>query len=320
MASRREQFFVAHGLALPTDQAERLAAGRRHRRIQAVPEPLRPAVAAFASSLLATRERARRAGTKPRSDSTIEQHLAKVRDLGQFLVQQRGITDWASVDVAAVEAFLATRPAYRRSRLSGLHNFFRFARVQRLILIDPTRELTAHDPRGFRGTTVSIEQQRRHFRRWTTEPDAHPHESFVGLLALLHGAAAEELRHLRVDDIDHARRTVRLGHRPRPVPLDPASWSALQRCLNHREQLETANPHVLVTRSTKTRQTPASTPYSSHLLDPCGISPRLLRGIRLVDLVNTMDPKLVAAAFGMSAEGVLAYFADRIDPTLEANL
>ncbi|MER6062327.1 hypothetical protein ABT167_14225 [Streptomyces sp. NPDC001792] len=36
-----EDFFTLHGLALPTDQAERLAAGRRKRRIDAVPESLR---------------------------------------------------------------------------------------------------------------------------------------------------------------------------------------------------------------------------------------------------------------------------------------
>jgi hypothetical protein len=31
-----------------------------------------------------------------------------------------------------------------------------------------------------------------------------------------------------------------------------------------------------------------------------------------VDLVNTTDPKLVAAAFGMDPEGVMIYLADRV--------
>lgn len=34
---------------------------------------------------------------------------------------------------------------------------------------------------------------------------------------------------------------------------------------------------------------------------------------RLADLVNTMDPKLVAAAFGMNPEGVMIYLADHVD-------
>ncbi|MFI0451479.1 hypothetical protein [Actinomadura sp. 6N118] len=40
----------------------------------------------------------------------------------------------------------------------------------------------------------------------------------------------------------------------------------------------------------------------------------MLRSTRLIDLVNTMDPKLVAAAFGMNPEGVMIYLADRVDP------
>jgi hypothetical protein len=39
----------------------------------------------------------------------------------------------------------------------------------------------------------------------------------------------------------------------------------------------------------------------------------MLRCTRLADLVNTMDPKLVAAAFGMNPEGVMIYLADRVD-------
>jgi hypothetical protein len=97
------------------------------------------------------------------------------------------------------------------------------------------------------------------------------------------------------------------------VPLDPASWTVLQRCLTHREQLGTENPHVLVTRGTKALQTPASTAYCSHLLDPAGVAPHRLRVTRLADLVNTMDPKLVAATFGMDPQGVLIYLADHVD-------
>jgi hypothetical protein len=39
----------------------------------------------------------------------------------------------------------------------------------------------------------------------------------------------------------------------------------------------------------------------------------MLRGTRLIDLVNTIDAKLVAAAYGMNPEGVLPYLADHID-------
>lgn len=63
------------------------------------------------------------------------------------------------------------------------------------------------------------------------------------------------------------------------------------------------NPHLVITRATKARTDPASTAYFTHLLDSCGVPPRTVRRTHLADLVNTMDPKLVAAAFGMDPQG-----------------
>ena len=313
LARALEDYFTEQGLALPTDQAERLAAGRRQRRLDAVPAPLRPAVARFGEHMLTARQRARRAGTRPRTDHTIETALAIVRDLARFLATHRGKQDWALTDVHDIEAFLVTVPKSRKRRLTVLRHFFGFARTQRIILADPARGLVAAVPRGFTGQTIALAHQRALFRRWTTSPDAHPHEALLGILALLHGASSSEVRHLHVSHVDAADRTVRLAKRPRPVPLDPASWQVLQRCLAHRDGQRTANPYVIVTRGTKAGRAPASTAYMSHVLDPCGVPPRMLRCTRLADLVNTMDPKLVAAAFGMNPEGVMIYLADHID-------
>jgi integrase len=97
-------------------------------------------------------------------------------------------------------------------------------------------------------THLTITQQRGLFRRWNADPAAHPHEALVGLLAMLHGASSTELRLLRVDHINASDRSIRLGKRPHPVPLDPVSWTALQRALDHRDTQPTDNPHVIVTR------------------------------------------------------------------------
>jgi integrase len=313
LARALEDYFTGQGLALPTDQAERLAAGRRQRRLDAVPARLRPAAARFCQHMLTARQRARRAGTKPRTDHTIETALAIVRDLARFLATQRGTHDWALTGVHDIEAFLVTVPKSRKRRLTVLRQFFGFARTQKIILADPTRDLAATAPRGFTGQTITLDQQRAVFRRWTTGTGAHPHEALLGILALLHGVSSSEVRHLQASDIDAGARTVRLGKRPHPVPLDPASWQVLQRCLAHRDARRTANPYVIVTKGTKGGRAPASTAYMSHVLDPCGVSPRMLRCTRLADLVNAMDPKLVAAAFGMNPEGVMIYLADRVD-------
>ena len=313
LARALETFFTERGLAMATDQAERLAAGRRKKRIDGAPAGMRAAVAVFAESMLRARDRARRAGTRPRADRTIESALAIVRDLACFLDTQRGKQDWALVDVADIEAFLAELPNNRARRLTVLGQFFRFARNRHLVLVDPTRGMSAKRHRGFRGRTLAITQQRALFRRWSADSAAHPHEALFGLLAMLHGASSRELRLLEVDHIDASDRSIHLGKRPHRVPLDPVSWTALQRSLDHRDTLRTDNPHVIVTRGTKADRRAASEAYISHLLDPCGLPPKTLRTTRLADLVNTIDPKLVAAAFGMRPEGAMIYLADHLD-------
>jgi site-specific recombinase XerD len=315
LAKVLQDFFTARAMAIPVDHGTQLAAGRRQRRIAAVPEPLRVAVAGFAGFLVQSRERARRAGTKPRSDPTIDSHLAIVRDMARHLAAERGKSDWATTDVHDVESFLALNPALRKSRLIALRQFFRFARHRRIVLINPTNGLKAREPSGFHGKTVDLPSQRELFHRWSTAASVHPHEAFVGLLALLHGASSSEMRLLTLNDVDPASQSIQLGRRPHRTALDPATWSALRSCLTHRDQLGTANPHVIVTKVTKTAASPASPAYLSHVLDAAGIAPKHLRNTRLVDLVNDMDPKIVAAVFGMDAQAVLPYLADRVDPT-----
>lgn len=131
LARALEVFFTERGLAMATDEAERLAAGRRQNRIDTTPAGMRGVVSDFADIMLNARERARRAGTRPRADRTIEAALAVVRDMARFLDTQRGKHDWALVDVSDIEAFLAEQPDNRARRLTVLGQFFRFARVAR---------------------------------------------------------------------------------------------------------------------------------------------------------------------------------------------
>ncbi len=70
----------------------------------------------------------------------------------------------------------------------------------------------------------------------------------------------------------------------------------------------------MVTKGTKAGRSPASTAYLSHVLDDCGYPPRMIRSTRLVDLVNSTDPKLVAAAFGMDPQATLICLADQVAP------
>lgn len=314
-----EDFLTRHGLAFPGSHEEHAAAQRRNRRLQAIPAPLRPAAEAFAAHELHGRERARRAGTRPRQHTTIEAHLTAVRDLAVFLTSTTAITDWATVNRGDIEAFLATQPKRAAHRLSALQRFFRFAARRHLILTDPAVGTTITRHQGFRGPSLTIQQQRELFSRWTAD-DVHPHEAVTGLLALIHGATTQEIRLLTVSAIDHAARAVRLPGRPHPTPLDPWTWAAVERCLTYRQQLRSDNPHLLMTRATKATRAPSNASYVKNIIAPAGVRPRILRSSRLLAMVNAADPKLVAEAFGMTRDAVTAYLADRIDPTRLADL
>lgn len=312
LARTLEDFFVERDLAFGLDQAGRLAAGRRQRRVEGAPEPLRPAVELFREHLVRSRERARRAGTRQRSDSTIEHNLAIVRDLARFLIEERHKQDWATVQPTDVEAFVAAQPSNRHRRLGTARKFFTWARRNKIVLVDPTAGIPLAARRGFTGQTLSIGEQRRLFRRWTTG-SVHPHEALAGLLALLHAFTVAELRSVRVADIDLDAQTLRVDGRPRAVPLDPTSLQAVSDCLTHRRSLGTPNPHLIITKTTKTRLTPASGAYVTHLLDPAGVNIKTLRSTRLVDLIISLDPKLVAESLGMDANGLLGYIPDDVD-------
>lgn len=313
LARALEAFFSAHSLAVPTNQADVLAAGRRRRRIAAVPIPLRPAVADYATAVLDEKTRARRLRIRPKSDSTIESSLSIVRDLSRFL-SLRSKSDWALTTRTDIEEFLASLNSGNRQRtMTGLRPFFRWARSHKLVLVDPCQGIGLRQPRGFSGATLPVTRQQQLLRRWVNDIDVHPHEALAGLLGLLHAATNHEVRHLALGNIDQNNRTLALGKRPHPTPMDHQTWAALERCLEHRRQIGTVNPHVLVTRGTKATKRPSSPAYICHLLEP-GISLNRLRVTRLATLVNTMDPRMVSSAFGITPEAALEYLADYVDP------
>ena len=305
-----EAFLVGRRLLLAGDERGRLAARRRQRRIERCPPALQPALERYLRAVMAANERARRRAEQPLADATIERRLAVISAFAALLVEH-GVADWAAASRAHVDAFLADR-ADIGARLASLRHFFSWARRERLVLTDPTRGVRHRPAPGFAGHTLPRTRQAELARRWTAA-DCHPNEALVGLLAMLHGASAAELRNLTIDDIDHPRATLRLGRRRHPVPLDPLSFNAIERSLAHRAGLQTANPHLIVTRSTRCHRTPASTAYLAHVLDPAAVTPRLLRQTRLADLAHRLDPRLVADAFGITAEAALHYLTGAID-------
>jgi hypothetical protein len=306
-------------MLLPADPTAAAAAASRARRVAEVPAGFRDLAAAFDTAQLQARDRSRRTGTKPRSGRTMEINLAAVRDLARFLTSHRpAVTSWQLVHRGDVEAFLATitNPGYRARTLHALRVFFRMARTRRLLLTDPSNGLHATSNFGFHGQVLDLARQRELIRRWSVHTEElDPNEPVVGLLGLLHGASVAELRHAHATDIDLAAPTIRLGRRPHPTPLDPLTTGALQRALAHRQATGAGNPHLLVNQTTKTIAGPVSTSYLERLLAPAAVTPQRLRATRLAELVTTLDPLIVARAFGIRHGAALHYLADTVDPS-----
>ncbi|MFB8273437.1 hypothetical protein ACFC96_43595 [Streptomyces sp. NPDC055955] len=300
-------FFRTHGhLDPPPGLADQRAAARRARRIEAIPALLRPQVTGFADTLLLQREQAQQLGLRPNQLKTIEIRLDAVRDLAVHL-HAEGHMSWAGVTTADLESFLALNPARRASRLAGLRQFFACAHRAKAVLHNPAGPVTAVQQRGFHGPTLTPSQQRTLYRRWATSRNIHPHEAFIGLAALLHAASIAELRRLTDSGINSHHQSVQFPGRSAALPLDNATWTALERCREHRRGLGSDNPHLLVTRLTRTHRGPAGAAHIRDSLAPLGLLPRILRSTRLLTLADELDIKVLTASLGMSYAGVAHY-------------
>ena len=305
-----DEFFTRTHLGSHLDEVHRRAEQRRTRRLDRLPDPLRPAVKAFTDYLIRSRTRAALVGAAGLADATIEARIADLAVLAKDLTS-RGITDWAAVSGEDIEAFVTANTG---SRLASCRAFFAFARRRKLILVDPTGGITHKSPRGFAGRVLSPDQQRQLLRRWM-RLDIDPRERLVGLLSLIHGARVDEQRHLHLTDVDLTDGSITLGRRPYPVPLDPLTAAALRAVMTARQTAWTGNPHVLITKDSRAHENPCSTYFMTHILDGAGggVCPALLRQTRLADLTHQLDPRLVSAAFGMTEGGALHYITDAVD-------
>jgi len=303
------EFFERAGFGRHLDEASQLAAGRRQRLLDRIPDRMRPGAAAFADHLVRGRIRSELHGGRGLADRTIEVRLGDLGRLARHLTRE-GISDWALTSSSSLEDFLNQgRPG---SRLPTLHAFFAFAGRRKLVLGNPAAGLRRSRPRGFAGRVLTLAEQRALIHRWAGA-DAAPLERSIGLLCLLHATSSSELRHLQLDSIDLEAGTLRLGRRRHLLPLDPLTADAIRACLAQRAVCPTINSHFVITRITRLHEGPCSEYFLARTLQATGLTPRVVRQTRLADLAQRTDPRLLAAAFGLTEEGALHYVRDSVD-------
>jgi hypothetical protein len=305
-------FFTSQGLILAQSDTRERAAATRQRYLEAIDVPLRQAVGQYNDAQVSGQDRRTRTGRRTLSDITLATRLRILRDLAGHICAARPVTGWAEVTTADLEGFLARRPAALHQQTYVLRRFFAWAKGHRLVLANPARSLALGAQPAFTGIVLDLATQRSLFRRWTscTLPSQ---KRLVGLLALLHAATNADIRALTVTDIDLALQTLTLHGRPSPAPMDPATWAAVHACRRDREATGTMNPHLIVSRITRSRDTQVDTSYITRLLAPAGTNPAVCRQTRLTQLVTDLDPKLTATVLGMQDTGLVRYLADNVD-------
>jgi integrase len=146
-----------------------------------------------------------------------------------------------------------------------------------------------------------------------------PAEQLIMLLAGVHALRPGQIRVLTVDAVGPAAATLRISGRTRP--LDQLTAAHLRAWLQDRRARwpATANPHLLINRSTAGGLAPVSRSYISEAARRAGITARDLRADRFLGEAHASggDPLKLTHLFGISDPTAIRYCAE-IGPTGKA--
>jgi integrase len=248
---------------------------------------------------------------------------ADVGGLGRFAAYLErdwpAVTGWDLVTEREVVAYLRTldvHPNTRNVQRWDLHSFFAYSLRHRLVAHNPVPDAPGREaPSAFQ--PLPPEAQHALLTRWARLAD--PLESLVGCLVLLHGLSASDVQRLRLADVDHTARRLRVASRPVPLALDALTWRALEAYLAVRPSAPAYrhNPHLVLNASSRFTADPVTQRYLRLRLRPSGRSPQALRMTCLSTVAQESGPRLLVDAFGLSPtqagryQRFLAYRADQ---------
>ena len=91
------------------------------------------------------------------------------------------------------------------------------------------------------------------------------------------------------------------------MPLDPLTIDAIRACLEQRPTTATDNRYLLVTHHSRQHNRPCSIEFPVRILTTVALTPQVLRQTRLSDLAQRADPRMMAAAIGITRKAALHY-------------
>jgi integrase len=309
VALRAVEFLTDQGLARENPQAafdQWLAA-----RLAALPAPVAAEVRTWAEAL---QGRGPRAGPA-RQTRTIQGYLRILQaPLASWAARYQSLRQVTTDDLTAALAPLTG--AARLLALSAMRSLFGTLKARRVLFTNPAAPLT-----GRRIQPPPVLPIDDGLRAGLLSRLHGPAERLIVLLAGVHALRPPDICALTLDDVNPAAGTLLAGGRVRP--LDRLTAGQLRAWLQarHARWPATANPHLLINRSTGGGIQPVNRSYIHATVHRLGITARDLRAGRLHDEAQASegDPLRLASLFGLSDGAAIRYCA-QISRTDDAGL
>jgi integrase len=309
VALRVVEFLADEGLARTNPQAalDQWMA----RRLAALPAPVAAEVRIWTEAL---HGRGPRAG-RPRHARTIEAYLRVLETpLRAWTGQYESLRQVTTEDVIAQLAPLTG--ATRRLAMAAMRSLFTTLKARRVLFTNPAAPLA-----GRALPPPPVLPLDNTLRAGLLSRLNEPSERLIVLLAGVHALRRSQICALTLDAIGPAADTLLIGGRARP--LDQLTAGHLRAWLHarHARWPATANPHLLINRSTAGGIKPVGRSYVQSTMRRAGITAAGLRADRLLDEAQATggDPLRLARLFGISDPTAIRYCAETGPPGYDAH-
>ncbi len=300
VALRVAEFLTDEGLASTNPRAaldEWLA-----RRLATLPGSFAAEVRIWIEALQGRGPRAAR----PRHPRTIEAYMRIVgAPLAAWSARYESLREVTTDDVTG-QLVLVSGPT-RHLALSAMRSLFTTLKARRVLFTNPAAPLTG---RALQPPPVLPLDDVLRARLLGRVND--PGERLIVLLAGVHALLPSQICALTLDAIGPAANAMLINGRARP--LDQLTAGHLRAWLHARRSRwpTTANPHLLINRSTAGGVKPVSRSYIHAAMRQAGITARDLRADRLLDeaLASGGDPLQLTHLFGISDPTAIRYCAE----------
>jgi integrase len=300
VALRVAEFLTDQGLARSNPRAaleQWLAC-----RLAVLPAPFAAEVRIWTEAL---HGRGPRAG-RPRHPRTIEAYLRVLETpLAAWAGQYESLRQVTTEDLTT--QLIPLTGATRLLATVAMRSLFTTLKTRRVLFTNPATPLTG---RALQPPPVLPLDDTRRARLLGQLDD--PGQRLIVLLAGVHALRPSDIRALTLEDADPGAVTLLLGGRARP--LDRLTAGQLRAWLQarHARWPATANPHLLINRSTAGGTGPVSRGYVQAAVRQLGITAQNLRAGRLHDEAQASggDPLQLTNLFGISDQAAIRYCAE----------